>query len=161
SIETERIAALAQAASSLSHDLRHYLAAVVANAEFLYEADELELDKNEIYQEIKTASNQKLDLIESFRKISYQLPTIFLEPANLAQVIRRAIETVQTRPDFRHREIVLNGRTDLEGSFDPKKLGRAFFNLLLNACESTTGPEGLVTVGLRVEGHLAEIRVSD
>ena len=48
-IETERIAALARAASSISHDLRHYLAAVVANAEFLYEADELKLKKDEIY----------------------------------------------------------------------------------------------------------------
>ena len=41
-IETERIAALGRAASSISHDLRHYLATVVANAEFLYEADRLE-----------------------------------------------------------------------------------------------------------------------
>jgi len=32
---TERIAAFGRAASSISHDLRHYLAAVVANAEFL------------------------------------------------------------------------------------------------------------------------------
>jgi signal transduction histidine kinase len=75
-IETERIAALARAASSLSHDLRHYLAAVVANAEFLYEADELKLDKNEIYQEIKTASNQMTDLIDSLRELSYQRSAI-------------------------------------------------------------------------------------
>src|SRR5262249_40058647 len=57
-IEGERIAALAMAASSISHDLRHYLATVVANAEFLYEAEELHLDKREIYEEIKMASNQ-------------------------------------------------------------------------------------------------------
>jgi HAMP domain-containing protein len=34
-IEAERLTALARAASSISHDLRHYLAAIVANAEFL------------------------------------------------------------------------------------------------------------------------------
>jgi signal transduction histidine kinase len=160
-IETERIAALAQAASSLSHDLRHYLAAVVANAEFLYEADELDLDKDEIYQEIKTASNQMLDLIDSLRELSYQRRAISREPTNLTQVIRHAIETVQTRPDFRHREFALNGQTDLEGAFDPKKLGRAFFNLLLNACEATSGAEGLVTVDMRLEGIFAEVRVAD
>ena len=66
-IETERIAALGRAARSISHDLRHYLAAVVANAEFLYEADTLRLDKNEIYQEIKIASEQMTDLIDSLR----------------------------------------------------------------------------------------------
>jgi len=31
----ERVAALGRAARSISHDLRHYMAAVVANAEFL------------------------------------------------------------------------------------------------------------------------------
>jgi len=44
---TERIAALGRAASSISHDLRHYLAAVVANAEFLYEAERLKLNRDE------------------------------------------------------------------------------------------------------------------
>src|SRR4029077_9482678 len=34
-LATERIAAFGTAASSISHDLRHYLAALVANAEFL------------------------------------------------------------------------------------------------------------------------------
>src|SRR5258708_18171166 len=45
-IETERIAALGRAASSISHDLRHYLAAVVANAEFFLQAERLKTDKN-------------------------------------------------------------------------------------------------------------------
>jgi HAMP domain-containing protein len=53
---TERIAAVGRAANSISHDLRHYLAAVVANAEFLYEAEKLKLNRDEIYEEIKTAS---------------------------------------------------------------------------------------------------------
>jgi HAMP domain-containing protein len=34
-LASERVAALGRAANSISHDLRHYLAAVVANAEFL------------------------------------------------------------------------------------------------------------------------------
>jgi len=36
----------------------------VANAEFLYEAEELKLKKDEIYEEIKTAANQMTDLID-------------------------------------------------------------------------------------------------
>ena len=62
---TERIAAFGRAASSISHDLRHYLAAVVANAEFLYEAEKLKLNRDEIYDEIKTASEQMTDLLDS------------------------------------------------------------------------------------------------
>jgi signal transduction histidine kinase len=38
---SEQAAAFSRAASSISHDLRHYLTVLAANAEFLYEADKL------------------------------------------------------------------------------------------------------------------------
>src|SRR5215467_11328246 len=106
-IETERMAALARAASSISHDLRHYLAAVVANAEFLYEAEALKLDKHEIYQEIKTASEQMIDLIDSLRELSHQHRAISPEPTRLDQILRRAIDAVKLRPEFRSRNVTL------------------------------------------------------
>jgi signal transduction histidine kinase len=160
-IEIERIAALGRAASSISHDLRHYLAAVVANAEFLYEAEELKLDKNEIYQEIKTASTQMTDLIDSLRELSYQRTAISPEPASLEQILRRAIEGVKMRPEFRHRAITLTTHGELEGMFDPKKLERAFFNLVLNACEATSDANSRVGIDIQAAKDCFEIRVTD
>jgi signal transduction histidine kinase len=160
-IETERIAALGRAASSISHDLRHYLAAVVANAEFLYEAEELKLDKSEIYQEIKTASTQMTDLIDSLRELAHQRSAISPEPTDLEQVIGRAIEAVQARPEFRNRSITLHADSELEGMFDPRKLERVFFNLVLNACEATPDGESRVAVDVQTRKDSFEIRVSD
>src|SRR4029077_3569639 len=160
-IESERIAALARAASSISHDLRHYLAAVVANAEFLYEAEELKLNKSEIYEEIKTASTQMTDLIDSLRELAHQRSTISPEPTDLEEVIRRAIEAVQARPEFRNRSITLHAESELEGMFDPGKLERVFFNLVLNACEATPDGESRVTVDVQTRKDSFEIRVSD
>src|SRR5271170_629577 len=145
-IETERIAALGRAASSLSHDLRHYLAAVVANAEFLYEADELKLDKSEIYKEIQTASTQMTDLIDSLRELADQRRAISPEPSDLDRIIRRAIEAVKVRHEFRGRTITIIAHSGTEGVFDPKKLERAFFNLVLNACEATADDDSRVTI---------------
>src|SRR5258707_15314679 len=160
-IETERIAALGRAASSISHDLRHYLAAVVANAEFLYEAEELKLDKSEIYQEIKTASTQMTDLIDSLRELAHQRSTISPEPTDLEQIIRRAIEAVHARPEFRNRAITLDADTELDGMLDPRKLERAFFNLVLNACEATPVGDSGVTVNVQTRKDAFEIRVTD
>jgi len=160
-IETERIAALGRAASSISHDLRHFLAAVVANAEFLYEADALKLDKSEIYQEIKTASEQMTDLIDSLRELSYRRGTISPEPTNLDQVIRHAIDAVKVRPEFRNRNVTVISNGDLEGEFDSRKLERAIFNLVLNACEATPNGEKNVTIDVRANRDSFEIRVSD
>jgi signal transduction histidine kinase len=160
-IETERVAALGRAASSISHDLRHYLAAVVANAEFLYEADELKLDRSEIYQEILTASTQMTDLIDSLRELAHQRSTISPEPADLEQIIRRAIEAVKARPEFRSRSIALKVASDAEGMFDAKKLERAFFNLVLNACEASLDGESPVNVEVGGSSEWLEVRVAD
>lgn len=160
-IEAERIAALARAASSISHDLRHYLAAIVANAEFLYEADELRMNKDEIYQEIKAASTQMTDLIDSLREISDQRSTISPVVADLTQVIRRAIEAIQAKLEFRHVHITFLADDHLEGVFDPKKLERVIFNLLLNACEATSEVDPRITVEVRSTESAFEIRVKD
>lgn len=160
-IETERVAALARAASSISHDLRHYLAAVVANAEFLYEADELKLKKDEIYEEIKTAANQMTDLIDSLRELSHQRSTITPIATKLEQVIRRAVEAIHAKAEFRGVRIVLTAQEDLSGMMDPRKMERVFFNLILNACESSAGTDRSINVDARlIESHF-EIRVSD
>src|SRR5579859_4560784 len=160
-IESERIAALARAASSISHDLRHYLAAIVANAEFLYEAEELKLEKDEIYEEIKTAANQMTDLIDSLRELSYQRSAITPTRTRIDQVIRRAIEAIHSKPEFRDMRIVLSSSDNLEGMFDAKKLERVFFNLILNACEASQGLAGTITITAKSTGKDLEVRITD
>ena len=160
-IESERIAALARAASSISHDLRHYLAAVVANAEFLYEADELKLKKDEIYEEIKTAATQMTDLIDSLRELSYQRNAITPSLTRIDQVISHAIDAIHSKPEFRQVRITLLAPEDLEGMFDSRKLERVFFNLILNACEATADTQGPITVEAKNAGDAFEIRIQD
>ena len=159
-IEAERIAALARAASSISHDLRHYLAAVVANAEFLYEAEALKLNRDEIYDEIRTAATQMTDLIDSLRELSYQRNAITPTRTRIDELIRRSIEAVHARPEFRGAKIILVSE-DLEGMFDARKLERVFFNLVLNACEAAPAVGGLITVEVNHDGNSVEVRIRD
>jgi signal transduction histidine kinase len=160
-IDAERVSALARAASSISHDLRHYLAAIVANAEFLHEADKLKLQKDEIYEEIKTAATQMTDLIDSLRELSYQRNAISPTRTRIDQVIRRAIEAIHARPEFRNSTIVLNAPEHLEGMFDPKKLERVFFNLIMNACEVSEGVGGTIVVSAKNTDRGFEVRIKD
>lgn len=160
-IETERIAALARAASSISHDLRHYLATVVANAEFLYEAETLKLKRDEIYEEIQTAANQMTDLIDSLRELSHQRNAITPVRTAIDPVIRRAIDAIHAKPEFRNAKIVLVGSGDLEGMFDARKLERVFFNLILNACEAVSEVDGRIIVEVKPATGFCEIRVQD
>jgi signal transduction histidine kinase len=160
-IETERIAALGRAANSISHDLRHHLAALVANAEFLYEAEKLKLDRNEIYDEITAASEQITELLDSLRDLADERRTITPVPASIDQTIRRAIEAVQARPELRSRSILMTTTGDMAGVFDPKKMERAFFNLTMNACEATPERKGRIEIDILSSAESFEIRVSD
>ncbi len=160
-IEAERIAALGRTASSISHDLRHYLSAVVANAEFLYEAKTNDADREEIYQEIKIASDQMTDLIDSLRELAREQGTITPVVASLETTVRRAVDAVISRPEFRNREIIVNTQGETEGSFDPRKMERVFFNLALNACEATATRMGRIVFDIESNGNYFDVRVTD
>jgi signal transduction histidine kinase len=159
--ETERIAAFGRAASSISHDLRHYLAAVVANAEFLYEAEKLKMNRDEIYEEIKTASEQMTDLLDSLRELAREDGSISPIGASLSQTIRRAVDAVRTRPELRGLDVSMSTVGEMEGMFDPKKIERAFFNLVLNACEAAGPSNGKVRIEVSALPESFEIRVAD
>jgi signal transduction histidine kinase len=160
-IETERVAALGRAASSISHDLRHHLAALVANAEFLYEAEKLKLNRDQIYREIQDAADQITELLDSMRDLARERRNISPVPASIEQAMRRAIDAVLARPELRNRSISVAVAGDMTGIFDPKKMERAFFNLALNACEATSGQQGRITVDISSQEDSFEIRIAD
>jgi signal transduction histidine kinase len=159
-IETEQIAALGRAASSISHDLRHSLAAVVANAEFLYEAEKLKLDRDEIFDEIKIASEQMTELLDSLRELAREHRMLSLVTASLESVVRHAADAVLARPEFRNRMISIQASSDTTGLFDSKKIERLFFNLLLNACEATSD-RGKISIEIKSLDSGFEVRIAD
>ena len=159
-IETEQIAALGRAASSISHDLRHSLAAVVANAEFLYEAEKLKLDRDEIFDEIKIASEQMTELLDSLRELAREHRMLSLVTASLESVVRHAVDAVLARPEFRNRLISIQASSDTTGLFDSKKIERLFFNLLLNACEATSD-RGKINIEIKSLDSAFEVRIAD
>ena len=160
-LEAERLAALGRAAGSISHDLRHQLAAVVANAEFLYNVDELNFDREEIYSEVRRGASQMTELIDSLVEVSREKPMVVPVPADLSQVVRKAAESVQASPDFRGINIAIHQRGSAGGVFDPRKLERVFFNLLLNACEACNNGDARVTVEIAGSEDRLECRVGD
>ena len=69
-LDSERLATIGRMASSISHDLRHPLTAVLANAEFLADADLSPMQREELYLEIRVAVNRLTDLVDSLLELS-------------------------------------------------------------------------------------------
>jgi signal transduction histidine kinase len=71
------------------------------------------------------------------------------------------MQAIRLHPEFYQVAITTSCDGSSAGWFDARKLERALFNLLLNACESVIPESGSVNVGLREVHNGVEIRVSD
>jgi signal transduction histidine kinase len=160
-IESERLATIGRMASSISHDLRHSLAAIVANAEFLCESHLSAGQREELYQEVQTAVARMTELIDSLLEFSRTRGSLRPTYGNLQSTLRNAMSAVKANPEFHNISIDLRCSGNVEGWFDHRKLERAFFNLLLNASESLASRDGEIQVELREVSENIEIRISD
>jgi signal transduction histidine kinase len=160
-LDAERLATIGRMASSISHDLRHSLAAVVANAEFLCESKLTPAQREELYGEIRVAVNQMTELIESLLEFSRTRESLRPSYGDVRSAVDRAVQAVKVHPEFQRIRIRITSEGLTEGWFDFKKLERVLLNLLLNACEAVPADSGRIDVGLRRLGDKLEIRVED
>jgi signal transduction histidine kinase len=137
-LESERLATIGRMASSISHDLRHYLAAVYANAEFLASARLSARERAEIFSDIRTAVNGTTDMVESLLMFSRTGIGIRRSPELMAALLDRAVSLVRTHPDSTGVTIVARygDPTDTAALVDGDQIERAVYNLLLNACQA-------------------------
>ena len=160
-LEAERLATIGRMASSISHDLRHSLAAIVANAEFLCESRLSSDQREELYQEVRVAVNQMTDLIDSLLEFSRTRESLRRTYGNVRDSVERVVQAIGTHPEFHPVRITFSQEGSSSGWFDPRKLERALYNLLLNSCEAVVPESGLIHVELKEVRGGVEIRVSD
>jgi signal transduction histidine kinase len=160
-LDAERLATIGRMASSISHDLRHSLAAVMANAEFLCESNLTPGQREDLYAEIRVAVNQMTELIESLLEFSRTRESLHPSYGDVRQAVDLAIQTVKAHPEFQRIRIRVSSEGPADGWFDFKRLERALMNLLLNACEVVPPASGEIEVGLRRTGGNLEIRITD
>jgi signal transduction histidine kinase len=160
-LETERLATIGRMANSISHDLRHSLAAIVANAEFLCESKLLPEQREELYEEIRVAVNQMTDLIDSLLEFSRTREALRPTYGSVGETAERVAQAIRIHPEFRDRNIVVRQNHNTSGWFDVRKLERVFYNLLRNACEAVSVGNGRIEVDVDRSENGIEIRVAD
>ncbi len=160
-LESERLATIGRMASSISHDLRHSLAAIVANAEFLCEANLTSAQREELYNEVGMAVNQMTDLIESLLEFSRTRESLRPSFGDLQKTLQYSVQLMKSHPDCQGVKISIDCDGSCDGWFDAKKMERVFHNLLLNACEAVPHDGGRIDLHLRRSGESAELRVCD
>jgi signal transduction histidine kinase len=143
-LESEKLVTIGRMASSVSHDLRHYLAAVYANAEFLSSARLSEQERREFFADIHIAVHGATELLESLLIFSKTGAVYHRERNSLLRIVEKCVSLLRAHPEAEGVAI----RTECADPFgayalvDEKQMQRAIYNLLLNACQSAHKSEG-------------------
>lgn len=160
-LDAERLATIGRMASTISHDLRHPLTAILAYAEFLSDGNLNEAQRKDFFQEISIAVNHMTDEISSLLGFSRQRESIRLVFSRLGEIAQHAIQNVRVLPEFESIEFAFSDPDECTGWFDPPKVERVLLNLLFNACEAVPPGSGRIAVAARNSDRGVEIRVSD
>ena len=158
-LESERLATIGLMASSISHDLRHPLTAILANAEFLSEGRLAGGAREDLYEEIRSAVYRMIDLIESLLEFSRGRESLQSAQGNLRETIAHAVRAVHGHHQFSEVKITVSGQCPVL-CFDHRRMERAFYNLLLNACEAVPR-DGRIEVSLAEAHGSAHVLISD
>lgn len=159
-LESEQLATIGRMASSISHDLRHSLAAIVANSEFLCDSRLTSAQREELYQEVRTGVNLMTDLLDSLLEFARTRESLTPSFGSAAEVIHRAVQAVRLHPRHHGHSIDVLCSGTVTGWFDARKLERALYNLLLNACEAVPENGRVEVTAAEDEGQIT-ISVSD
>ena len=160
-LHSERLATIGIMASSISHDLRHPLTAVLANAEFLAEPDLPAKQREELYLEIRVAVHRLTDLIDSLLELSRPAEALSLIETAVEHSASRAIELIRAHPEFQKVSVGIASSGVHFAMCDARKIERVFYNLLLNSCQSVQASGGHVSVTVENTSSQLAIRVID
>ena len=142
-LEAERLATIGRIASSVSHDLRHYLATIYANAEFLASGNLSAPERREIFEDLGSAVHGTTDLLDSLLIFSRSGPSVRRQHELLATLLEQTIALARKHPDAQGATFTATYEdpVDTEALVDARQIERAIYNLLLNACQARTAPE--------------------
>ena len=161
-MEPGRMAEIGMMACSISHDMRHSLSAIYANAEFLERSDICPRVRVGLLLEIQEAvlaMTERIDSLLQFGRSGRNSPLVH-EP--VSWVVEKAVAAVKSHPDGRNVSITIEAPL-AEAEIDARNLESAIYNLLLNACQAATCSDRVpeVKVCLREVDEQICVTISD
>jgi signal transduction histidine kinase len=135
-VELEKLAEIGGMASSISHDIRHWLTIIYANIEFLQNPHLLNVAKQEILVDLQEAVTLMVGLTDSLLQFARTGRGCPPSRTTISRIIDRAIHDVRKHPDVRSIPIVTKSRVGTDVIVDVPRLERAVYNLILNACQA-------------------------
>jgi len=152
-IEAERMSEIGRMTCSISHDMRHSLTAIYANAEFLERHNICASVRADLLLEIQEAVLAMTGYIDSLLQFASSGRNNPLVHECVSLIVEKAVAAVKFHPDGQNVSIIVRKFPQAEADIDASNLERAIYNLLLNACQAATRSTHVP----EVQVHLTEV----
>ena len=162
-IESARMAVIGRMAGSISHDLRHYLSAIYANAEFLSNPATPSEERDELMGDVQLAVQGMTDVLESLLVFSRTGKSLQPTYESFSALVERAVALIKIHPEAHSVTIQVEHLPQAEAWMDARMIERAVFNLLINAAQAArSGVKPVVVkVSLAETPQMIELRIRD
>jgi signal transduction histidine kinase len=158
---SEQLSAVSRMVALVSHDLRHPLTAILANAEFLTRSEISDGERGDLYSEIRSAVDRMNELISSLLECSRGRDKLQPGVRSIVDTVERAIRATSVRQEFRRLSIQHSHEGLAVGWFDSGRLERVLANLILNACEAVPADWGRVVITTSADRTSLQVAVWD
>jgi signal transduction histidine kinase len=147
----------------ISHDIRHHLASIYCNIEFMSDPSICQTDREQLLAEVRGTIHDMTDLLDSFLLSLRTGKTLHLQPKSINLLVQRAVGMVRSHPDAQECELVIWEAPPIQARIDSQRLVTAVYNLLLNACQAlkACSPPKKVEIALWHDDSSIRIRVED
>src|SRR5258708_9376730 len=132
------MSAIGRMTCSISHDMRHSLTAIYANAEFLERDDICACVRADLLLEIQEAVLAMTERIDSLLEFGSNGRKSPLVRVRVSLVVEKAVAAMKCHPDGRNVSITVGKFPPTEADINARNLESAIYNLLLNACQAAT-----------------------
>jgi signal transduction histidine kinase len=162
-LERERSTISQTLVSFISHDIRHHLASINCNVEFLTDPNICQTDRDQLLDEVRGTIRDMIELLDSYLVSVRTQRAAHFKQNSLNLLIQHVVDMVRSHPDARECEVVIREAPSIRAGIDNQRLGAAVYNLLLNACQALKGCSApkRVEIALRHDDSCNYIRVQD
>jgi signal transduction histidine kinase len=136
--KSETVSIISDMACTISHDMRHSLSTIYANAEFLECPDMSAHIRADLVREIQEGVLEMTERIDSLLQFACSGRKKPLVHERVSTIVEKAIAAVKSHPSGRKVSIRFDKFPLAEADIDAMSLQSAIYNLLLNACEAST-----------------------
>lgn len=157
---TEKLSAVGKVSSSILHDFKNLLSVIDNYAKFVLKTNEITEAKDYVGK-ILTSSNLMISMSQEVLFFAQGETKLNRKEWPLSDIFNTVLQLIENRLKTNGIKLTAQIPPTIQYPFDSDKISRAFYNLLINACDAVPKPNGAIEIFAQLESQQLSIVITD